>query len=276
MLKRIKLVICDIDGTLIDDQRVISERTCDVIRQLHGQGIYFGIASGRPIDELKRYAGEWNLDFEFDVIIGSNGAELYDGIQNVKNEYFKLRKEWIKEILELMSPFESNPIIYIDGQILVKKLDDLVEKSKRSSQKPAKVAASMEDFYKAENAKIMFRVKEDIMPDIEAYLQDHPSDYYKGTKTQTTMMEFMDKRVSKGYALEQFSQQAGIPLSEIVAFGDMSNDIDLLSKSGWGVCMANGSEDVKAIASDITEYTNNEDGFARYCESKIFSGKGSK
>ena len=54
-----------------------------------------------------------------------------------------------------------------------------------------------------------------------------------------------------------------------MSFGDMSNDNELLRTAGWGVCMKNGSSDAKASANDITEYTNNENGFAQYIASNV-------
>ncbi|MPM62035.1 Phosphatase YwpJ [bioreactor metagenome] len=80
------------------------------------------------------------------------------------------------------------------------------------------------------------------------------------------MLEFSDRRVSKAVALEQFCLINQLPLSKVVAFGDMSNDNEMLECSGWGVCMINGSDDTKAIAQDITEFSNDEDGFAHYME----------
>lgn len=271
MIDTVKLVICDIDGTLLDDKRVLTPRTKAVIQEMHKQGILFGVASGRPMDELRYNAKLWNIGFEFDVVIGYNGAQLYNGLTGTSEEYFTLKKEWVREIFDLMRPFESIAMAYVDDYIMVDKMEDIVKKSMKSSGKPARVAKNMDEFYNFDHVKLMFRVNEGVMDELEAYLAQHHSEHYAWFKTQTTLMEFMDRRISKGYALEIFSQQSGIPLSEIVAFGDMSNDITLLSTSGWGVCLVNGSDDTKAVADDITEYSNNEDGFAKYCEEKILN-----
>lgn len=57
-----------------------------------------------------------------------------------------------------------------------------------------------------------------------------------------------------------------LPLENVIAFGDTTNDNEMLEISGLGVCMFNGSEDTKKAADDITEKSNNEDGFAYYME----------
>ena len=55
-------------------------------------------------------------------------------------------------------------------------------------------------------------------------------------------------------------------MEAVMAFGDTTNDNDLLAASGWGVCMQNGSDDTKQIADDITEKPCTEDGWADYME----------
>lgn len=110
-MKDLKLVICDIDSTLVDSKRNLMPTTRETIEKLHENGVYFGIASGRPLDELQRYAKIWGLSFEFDFVIGMNGSELWDNTHQKEYSYFKLKKEWIKEIIEFMRPFKSN---YLD------------------------------------------------------------------------------------------------------------------------------------------------------------------
>ena len=266
MGSKIRFVIADIDSTLVDSNRKLTPNTKKVIRCLHEHGVYFGIASGRPLDELAKYAEKWNLDHEFDVLIGMNGSEVWDNIQKKESSFFKLKREWIKEIIDLMSPFESNYFIYHHGNLLCRKDDDMMRRSAASSEKEIVVIEKEEEMYQEENAKIMFRVKKEIMPEIETYVKKHPSPYYKGFKTQSTLMEFADKRVSKGFALRKVCEANGISLEDVVAFGDTTNDNDMIEISGTGVCMCNGSDDTKAVADFITSKSNDEDGLADFIE----------
>lgn len=262
-----RLVICDIDSTLVDDKRNLTLRTKAMIERLHSQGIYFGIASGRPLDELCRYAKDWGLSFDFDVVIGMNGSELWDGIHQKEYSYFKMKREWIKETLDLMKAFECNPFIYYHGYLLAKKNDDMMKKSAASSKKEVVLVKDESEFYEEENAKIMYRVADEIMPEVEAYVAKHSSPYYNGFKTQSSLMEFADKRIDKAYALKKLCDMCNFTLKDVIAFGDTTNDNEMLSCSGLGVCMCNGSDDTKAVADVVTEFSNNEDGLAIYLES---------
>lgn len=275
MIEEIQLVVADIDGTLITTDRILTPRTKDVINRLHEHGIYFGLASGRTVEQQQHhYEEEWGFDFDFEILIGMNGSELWDGIHKKRYDFYKLKREWIKEIIELMQPFELNPFMYYHGEMLCMKLDESMEISSKKNQTGLRIANDISEFWAEENAKIMYRISEEKMPEIEAYLKKHPSPYYKAFKTQTTMLEFCDQRVSKDVGLKKFCAFNNIPLSKVIAFGDISNDNELLEASGWGVCLLNGSADTKAIADDITEKTNDEDGFAHYLEKHLLNKKG--
>ena len=87
---KIRLIVCDVDGTLYDWDRILSPRTIRVINELHERGYGFSIASGRPYEEIVEYADRWGFPFQFDVLIGLNGAELFSLKQNRLHEYYKL------------------------------------------------------------------------------------------------------------------------------------------------------------------------------------------
>ncbi len=264
-MDRIRMVLCDIDSTLITDDQRLTPYTKNIIDRLHDHGILFGIASGRPINEVNTKAKLWGFDYNFDILIGMNGSELWDEKAQKQYDYYKLKREWMKEIIELMEPYHSNPYIYYHDVMMCKDADENMMRSSRKNGKEVIVVKDMKEMYAEENAKIMFRIKESQMDEIEAMLKklDAP---YKGFKTQPTLIEFADKRTSKDYALKEFCKMNDIDLKDVLAFGDTSNDNSMLECAGWGVCMANGSDDTKAIADDITERTNNEDGFAYYME----------
>ncbi len=265
----IKLVICDIDGTITNDKKELSEKTIDVINKIHQHGFLFGIASGRPVDELMTAIKKWGIDFIPDVVIGMNGSELFDTKSNKQFDYFKLKKEWIKEIIDDFKIFKSNPLIYKDGGLLCSYVDELVIRSTKHSGKKIMVANDISDYYKEDNAKIMFRVENDLMPTIEEYFKNRPNENYIGFRTQVSMYEFCDKRVNKGYALKEYCKLNNIDINEVVAFGDTTNDNEMLKEAGLGICLLNGSDDTKEIADIVTSKTSSEDGFAWYIEENL-------
>lgn len=270
-----KLVICDIDSTLVMKHQSLTERGKAVIKKLQENGILFGVASGRPIEDLRKMVDSWGVDPNtIDVYIGMNGGSLWDKFHKEEYEYFMMKTEWLKETILAMKQFDGNPILYEPGTIVSIRPDEMVKLSSQASKRRIDFYEDEARLWKYENGKIMFRVEEAVMPKVEAYFAAHPNEYYAGFKTQPTLFEFCDKRINKGYALEQFCQMNDMSLEEIIAFGDTSNDNEMLQVAGYGVCMLNGSDDTKAVADVITEKTCAEDGWAHYMENVFFKEEG--
>lgn len=273
MFEQTKLVICDIDGTLVVTHQPLSQRAKQAIARLRSHGILFGVASGRNIGDLNYIVGSWDIG-DVDVIIGLNGSELYDGIHDQTCSYFQMEPEWIKETFEIMRPFSFNPVMYYGKAYMCGKYDEKVHFSVQFTQSDYIVAKSEADFYQEPNAKIMFRVDAKDMPAVEARAKEFASPYYKANKTQATLMEFQNRNTSKAYALEQFCRLNGFGCENVVAFGDTTNDNEMLKAAGCGVCMQNGSEDTKAMADIITVKPVEEDGWADFIENVFFKEKG--
>ena len=270
-----KVVVCDIDSTLVIKHKPLSLRAQKVVDCIREHGILFGIASGRPIEDLRKIVAGWGMDpNKVDVYIGMNGGSLWDRFHDVEYEYFVMQKEWLKETLDAMKPFEANPIIYEPGIVVTTRVDDMVRLSAESTKRDICFAENEERLYAKENGKIMFRVSEEMMPKVEEYFAKHTNPNYIGFKTQPTLFEFCDKRINKGYALQEFCKMNDLSLEEIIAFGDTSNDNDMLKVAGVGVCMINGSDDTKAVADIITEKPCEEDGWADYMENHFYKEEG--
>lgn len=260
-----KLVICDIDSTLIVKHQTLTPRAHKVIDTLLDKGIYFGIASGRPLYQIRDSIHSWGFE-DFNIIIGMNGSSLWDSLQKKESEYYLMKKEWIKEIMDMMSQYECNPSIYLDHAQIFQKNDETAQLYASRSNLPVKIISDPKVFYQNETAKIMFRVEEEDMPKIEKWIQEHSELPYTGFKTQPDLIEFCDKRVNKAFALKKFCEMNRLSLQEVIAFGDTSNDNEMIEAAGFGVCMANGSEDTKMIADAITDKCCDDDGWADYME----------
>lgn len=263
-----KLVICDLDSTLIVKHQTLTPKAKEMIDTLRNNGVYFGVASGRPLYQIRYSMKSWGYD-DFDVLIALNGSSLWDGIHQKEYNYYVLKKEWIKETIDLMSHFDTNPSVYRNNSQLFLKDDEMVRLYASLTSLPVEIVEKEEDLYAEDTAKIMFRVDEEIMPEVEKWVNEHPSDHFVGFKTQPGLMEFCDKRINKSYALKNFCEMQNIPLENVMAFGDTTNDNEMLKVAGTGVCMINGSEDTKAIADMITEKSCDDDGWADFMEKHV-------
>lgn len=272
--QQFKLIITDHDGTLVNDERKLLPQTRETLERLHAQGYLFGLASGRTVADAKTFPSKWGLSFDFDVIIGLGGGEIWDGVHQQLQKGKQLRPSVVKEIVELLAPFDlSISIIYPDGRHLVSKMDQATKESMlRNPNDRYELIEDLSQLWQEDAPKLLCRIDEERMPQLEAYVKAHPSPHYWGFKTRPDIYEFMDPENTKSNGLRKICRLLDISLEEVMAFGDTTNDNDLLACC-YGVCMANGSEDTKAFSKDVTRYTNNENGVGDYIERHLLQGK---
>jgi Cof subfamily protein (haloacid dehalogenase superfamily) len=265
-MEKLKLVLCDIDGTIVNEAREFSDLTRTVMQRLHKNGVRLGIASGRTVDDIKHSTSGWNLGFDWDVCIGLNGIELWDGIQNQYHHFYDMEPAVIKEAMdEFAKEFEYNPFIYRNNVLISGKPDPIMEMSAVHAGMKHEVAKDLSVFWAEPTSKVMLRIKdENVMPLMEKYVEEHPSPNYKAFKTQPTLLEVCDRRVSKALPFEMLCAENDFEIENIAAFGDTSNDNEMLKAAGLGVCLLNGSDDTKACADMITEIDNENDGWAHF------------
>ena len=268
-----KLVVCDIDNTLVPKHKQPSERTLNCIHEFEKRGILFGFASGRSTKMLQDMAVQWGV--HCDILIGGNGGEYQDEITGEHDILPKLSCEDLKDIFEIMAPYreQTNTQMFVGGKKLVRRLDEqTLASSTYVKQSDLVVAKDDSDFYQEPAYKIGFRTPAEIMPEVEKHATElcigKP---FKSFKTEYTMYEFARNEADKGKMLVRFCNAHNIKISESIAFGDMTNDISLLEAAGWGVCLENGSPDCKAAADEITELSIEDDGWADYVEKHILN-----
>lgn len=268
-----KLVVCDIDNTLVPKHKMPSERTLKCIHEFEKRGILFGLASGRSTGMLADMAKQWGI--HCDILIGNNGSEYQDVLTGEYDILPMLTCEELTEIFDIMSPFReyTNTQMFINGKKLVRRLDaDTLASSTYVEQSDLVVAKDDSDFCKEPTYKVGFRTKAEVMQDVEKRVAEMTvGKNYKGFKTEYTMFEFTRIEANKGIMLERFAKSHNIDIKDTIAFGDMTNDINLLEHAGWGVCLENGSPDCKAVADEITELSIEDDGWADYVEKHILN-----
>ena len=271
MIEKVTAVVADVDGTINLKGSPLMPRTLAAINRLHECGVLFGTASGRPLDHRSLdKAHEWGLDFEFDMAIGMNGGDLWDRDHEGIEHIMLLSRDYIQEICEFMWPLDCNVIVYEDAydHVLVKRYDAHLESSVVRNKSVWEFSTPAE-MARKDTGKI--EVQYDVAHDDEimAVVRAHPSPHWSSVRTFPGTVEFMTPGLDKGVALRRYAERNGIPLGEIMAFGDMDNDIAMLREAGWGVCMANGCDECKAMADATTEYGVTEDGMGRYLDTYV-------
>lgn len=266
MIKKITAMLADIDGTLTMKGGELMPLTKQAIQRLHREGVLFGVASGRPLDvRTKLKAQEWGLDFDFDIMIGMNGGDLWTKEDPHIHHYYLLDTDTLKDIVSWLRELDVNAICYWDGYDDVKclRMDEMMRASQvRNHSKIELVGPDV--LYQRPTGKIEVHYDPADEEKIMKIIASHQTPAWSYVRTFRGTVEFMDPRLNKGVALKEFSRSSGIPESEIIAFGDMDNDIGLIKEAGWGVCLANGCDACKQAADAVTEHTVFDDGVGHY------------
>lgn len=264
----IRLVVADIDLTLIGYMNGLPDLNKKAMEELHRQGFLFGLASGRTVLQLRNKIKEWDLNFEPELLIGVNGQAFYDGLEKKEETLLVLEKEWVEDILDFLDAFGYDYHAYIDTYTLFRRKDSQFYKIFRQMDRDVRLAERKDDFLAEGNFYKFLLMKEDndmdrLLKDIKPLLEKHKK-HFKIVKTTGKTYEIVHARASKAYALEIFCRRHGIDLNDVAAFGDADNDNELIVASGMGVCLRDGQECTKALARYITDLDCADGGFGDF------------
>lgn len=258
-----KAIICDLDGTLLNTEHRISEKTKDTIKIAKEKGYEVVIATGRHFLDANVFKEQLGLET---YLISSNGSRIH----NEKNEEIyseNLEEELYKGILDCVEDKDISRHIYTDLHWYLEE-----EKEEYTAfYKETGFSHTLVDFEKLEEKeviKLFFMCK-----DLEKLLQLERKIFEKfGDKIELTLssnecLEVMKKNVSKGKAIKRIMENLGIELRDIIAFGDGMNDYEMLKLVGKGILMGNSSDRLKeSLPNNEITLTNSEDGVAVYLE----------
>lgn len=260
-MKQIRVIVMDMDGTLLTSDKIVTDYTKEILRSMKRNGYRIGIASGRPLIGIKRTIEALGIDDIVQFMVASNGAQLYDIEKDRESDFYQLEPDVIHEIIELYKPFELNPYVYQGDSCYAYKNDGTIERAAKNNHLKIHIC-DMEKEVTSPQSKLVLSTPPEKMKAVEAFYECHKSDKYRAFKSQEDMFEFVHPMLSKVYGIEAYCREYGYNLDEVIAFGDTTNDLEMVRDCGTGVCMCNGTDDVKAVADIITENSNDEDGLA--------------
>ncbi len=281
MNNKYKIVFIDIDGTLVNDEKIIPKENIEIIKKLKEDGIEVVLTSGRPYNSIQQYSEKSGA---VPYVIGSNGGVAV----NFKTETNIFTKAIDKNIaLEILKKIKSKnlyTVATISGNLAVETEQFSMTPENRSE---VKVVESLDEVLTNTNDPIMkFSVINDEKENIEIFRDEIinlfdlsltkvdtfviPRRYRKVENKYALpyIMDIMPKNVSKGEAIKELCKYLNIDVSETVVFGDGLNDIEMFKTGGYTVAMGNAADEIKELADVVTK-TNNEAGVA-YELNKIF------
>ncbi|MGL5948108.1 MAG: Cof-type HAD-IIB family hydrolase, partial [Aeromonas sp.] len=236
-----KVVISDLDGTLLNPQHQISARTCATLHQLTAQGVKFVVATGRHHVDARGIRATLGLDIS---LITSNGAVVHD-----KDDQLLFTRTLPNDIASELIRFGRRPNVHInvyqgDEWLVEQELPWLLDYHNESGF-TYRALPDLAEAALREVTKVFFVGEHaDLWPMEEAIKQRFGA-AVNVTFSTPDCLEVMHCDVHKGHAVEKLLATYGLDLSQAVAFGDGMNDVEMLSMVGRGVVMANAHDRLK-------------------------------
>lgn len=263
----IKLMISDLDGTLLNSAGELPIEIFDLIPALRKAGVYFAIATGRQYSNIRALFGPVAQEL---IYITQNGSFVKTPTQD---DFYPLDKALLKEMLDVANTLsEVYPILFSNDIGYVLKPDG---RFLQTLEKHTIFYEVVEDLYETiqriDMARFTIRDYMDTEKNSYARLYAQFSDRAKVTMANHEWMDIVSKGVNKGVAVAQLQQELGISKAQTMVFGDFDNDIEMMSQAEYSYAIGNASEPVKKAARFLAK-TNDEKGVIRVIE-EYFGGK---
>ena len=260
--RKISLVLADVDGTLVTEEKVLTKRAQSAVKALQRAGIRFAITSGRPPLGMAMLFDALKLDTP---IAGFNGG-LFVKPDLAIIAQKTLPADVAAKSIELIRGHGLDAWVYRGNDWLITKADaPHVAREAWTVKFEPKIVADVAE--KLDQVAKIVGVSDDLdkVKRCEADAQAAFGDRASANRSQPYYLDITHKDANKGAVAEYLSSHLVVPAAEIATIGDQPNDVLMFKKSGFSIAMGNAPDQVKAQASVTTESYNDE-GFAKAME----------
>jgi Cof subfamily protein (haloacid dehalogenase superfamily) len=259
---RVRMVIADVDGTLVTKDKVLTPRAIAAVKKLHEAAILFAITSGRPPRGMKMLIEPLDIT---EPIAGFNGGV------NVKPDLTVISKQLLAadvaaEVVRMIVKHGLDIFLYTDSDWFVR--DANAPHVAREAWTVQFQPTVVQDFDSHMDSVVKVTGVSDDLDAVarcEKDVQEWSAGRVSAARSQPYYLDVTNPKANKGEVVEMFSKLCNVPPSEIATIGDMPNDVLMFKKSGISIAMGNASPEVQKEATLVTA-SYDDDGFAKAME----------
>ena len=258
----ISLLLADVDGTLVTEDKVLTERARAAVHRLHEAGIRFAITSGRPPRGMAMLIEPLALDIP---IAGFNGGVYVEPDLSISSER-NIAPEAARRAFDLIREQGLDVWVYCGNEWLIH--DPAAAHVEREAWTVKFSPTVVDNFADAlQRAAKIVGVSDDheLVRRCESDLREALGTSASAARSQPYYVDVTHPEANKGAVVEHLSACLGIPSEQIATIGDSPNDVLMFRKSGLSIAMGNASDEVKRQADVVTDSYNDE-GFAKALE----------
>ena len=267
MTRDIQLVAIDLDGTLLRDDKSLSQENVDAIKEAIEQGVQVVICTGRTLPSIQYLSKQLPQGDGDEYLILQNGAVIHQLPDlNIVHEtiltegdrqaIYDIFKEYRSEEVQMVA-FDPDKLYLVD--------DETANPTVVQDAKTLSTDITLAKFEEVLNLETLYKIVVfGGVEFIDDYLEKIPNELYEQVhivRSLPVAIEFIPKLANKANGLNALIKQLDIKAENIMTIGDELNDYEMVKMAGLGVAMENGHPEVKRVADELT-LTNNENGVA--------------
>jgi Cof subfamily protein (haloacid dehalogenase superfamily) len=267
MMRRVSLVVTDVDGTLVTDAKVLTPRAIAAVARLNAAGIPFSLCSSRPPFGLRMMIEPLQLRQPFGGYNG--GAIVLPDLSIVEQKL--ISPDTAHEAVATFRQRGVDCWVFSGNEwLIINPQGAHVAHETRTVQTPPTVVPEFTEAHFARVGKIVGPSDDHaLVAGLVADLQDRLGARANVIRSQLYYCDVTAPGINKGRLVDLLAARLNVPQDEILVLGDMENDLEMFRRAGFGVAMGNASDAVKAAAQGTTR-SNEEDGFAVAIDRYVF------
>lgn len=266
-----KLLCVDLDGTLLDSEKNISDGNLKAINGMVEAGHRFAIVTGRPLKSALRVAVENNLCRPGMYVASFNGGQIYDCAAGMVIHEERMEMEYARHVFKCAEAAELHIHTYNDTNVVCVRKSPELEFYLKNTRLEADITDDPLGFLDKPPIKliVMSLKGREILEEFRDGLSQWSDGKLSSIFSHPTLLEYSSPSLGKGKAVGMLCELCGIDISQAIACGDEENDLTMIEAAGLGVAMSNATDVVKETADYITVNDNNHDGIAEVIEKFI-------
>ncbi len=257
-----KIIALDIDGTLTNSKKIITEKTRKQLIRYQKNGGIVVLASGRPTQGILPYAKILGLKQYGGYILSYNGGCIIECATGRIIYQDKLPLEYIPEICSIIKDYPVGINTYQGDRIIAgNHINKYTELEARINRMEMSITDDFAGYVSFDITKCLLHGEPEVIAELEKLFADKYGDKLGIFRSEPFFLEIVPKEIDKAQSLGRLLKVLSLNVDECIAFGDGFNDISMLRYAGLGVAMSNASDTVKQSA-DYVARSNDEDGIA--------------
>jgi Cof subfamily protein (haloacid dehalogenase superfamily) len=263
----IRLVLSDVDGTLVNSTKELTDGAVRAVQRLRENGVLFAVTSGRPPKGLNMLINPLDITTP---LAGFNGGLIVDRTFNTLQE-LPIGGDYVEPIIDVLQEHEVSTWVYqgtdwfvldpkgphVEHEAIVCEFDPTVLKNFDGVRGDVVKIVGVSD-------------DETKMASAARALSERVGDDVSATNSQSYYFDITHRDANKGNVVRYLAQNFSIDPSEIATIGDQENDLLMFAVSGVSIAMGNATDEVKRKATHVTT-TNDDEGFAHAVDTFVLN-----